>query len=77
MYPLDSHCTCAQITKLVYEVSEEDVVRARNQLKSSILFSIDGSGGERPSIHLACESACRCFPCSFAVQASQHTILMQ
>lgn len=55
MYPLDSHCTCAQITKLVYEVSEEDVVRARNQLKSSILFSIDGSGGERPSIHLACE----------------------
>ena len=34
-----------QITKLVYEVSEEDVTRARNQLKASILFSMDGSGG--------------------------------
>jgi processing peptidase subunit beta len=33
-----------EVTKLVYEVSEEDVTRARNQLKSSILFSIDGSG---------------------------------
>ncbi len=61
----------------MYEVSEEDVVRARNQLKSSILFSIDGSGGELPLVHLACESACRCFPCSIAVQASQHTFLMQ
>lgn len=34
-----------QVTKLVYEVSEEDVTRARNQLKASILFSMDGSGG--------------------------------
>jgi hypothetical protein len=43
------HCKVAspvlQITKLVYEVSEEDVTRARNQLKASILFSMDGSGG--------------------------------
>lgn len=35
-----------QMTKLVYEVAEEDVIRARNQLKASILFSMDGSGGE-------------------------------
>lgn len=46
------HCKTAspvlQITKLVYEVSEEDVVRARNQLKASILFSMDGSGGTSP-----------------------------
>ncbi len=36
------------MTKLVYEVNEEDVVRARNQLKASLLYSIDSSGGERP-----------------------------
>jgi processing peptidase subunit beta len=33
-----------ELTKLVYEVAEEDVVRARNQLKASILFGMDGSG---------------------------------
>lgn len=33
-----------EVTKLVYEVSEEDVSRARNQIKASLLFSTDGSG---------------------------------
>ena len=36
-----------QVTKLVYEVNEEDVVRARNQLKAALLYSIDSTGGER------------------------------
>lgn len=34
-----------QVTKLVYEVNEEDVVRARNQLKAAMLFGIDSTGG--------------------------------
>lgn len=34
-----------QMTKLVYEVAEEDVIRARNQLKAAMLFSMDSSGG--------------------------------
>ncbi|GMN42126.1 hypothetical protein TIFTF001_011358 [Ficus carica] len=32
-----------EITKLAYRVSQEDVVRARNQLKSSLLLHIDGT----------------------------------
>ncbi|KAM7280788.1 hypothetical protein ACFE04_007922 [Oxalis oulophora] len=32
-----------EITKLVYRVSEADVIRARNQLKSSLLLHIDGT----------------------------------
>lgn len=35
-----------QVTKLVYEVNEEDVIRARNQLKAALLYQIDSSGGE-------------------------------
>ncbi|KAL6499143.1 hypothetical protein OROHE_026171 [Orobanche hederae] len=33
-----------EITKLCYRVSEADVIRARNQLKSSLLLHIDGTG---------------------------------
>lgn len=33
-----------EMTKLVYEVSDEDVVRARNQLKTAMLFNLDSSG---------------------------------
>jgi len=33
-----------EVTKLVYEVNEEDVVRARNQLKAAMLFGIDSTG---------------------------------
>ncbi|XP_062009796.1 probable mitochondrial-processing peptidase subunit beta, mitochondrial [Rosa rugosa] len=32
-----------EITKLVYRVSEADVIRARNQLKSSLLLHLDGT----------------------------------
>ncbi|KAM7268291.1 hypothetical protein ACFE04_010457 [Oxalis oulophora] len=32
-----------EMTKLVYRVSEADVIRARNQLKSSLLLHIDGT----------------------------------
>lgn len=35
-----------QMTKLVYEVADEDVIRARNQLKAAMLFNMDSSGGE-------------------------------
>lgn len=35
-----------EISSLIYNASEEQVVRARNQLKASILFSQDGPGGE-------------------------------
>ncbi len=34
-----------EISSLIYNASEEQVVRARNQLKASILFSQDGPGG--------------------------------
>ncbi|KFK25778.1 hypothetical protein AALP_AA8G159200 [Arabis alpina] len=32
-----------EVTKLAYEVSEDDVIRARNQLKSSLLLRLDGT----------------------------------
>jgi len=34
-----------EISSLIYNASEEQVIRARNQLKASILFSQDGPGG--------------------------------
>ncbi|KAJ0971362.1 hypothetical protein J5N97_019321 [Dioscorea zingiberensis] len=40
----DLSCVIMQeITRLAYEVSEEEIVRARNQLKSALLLHIDGS----------------------------------
>lgn len=38
-------CIMRNITKLCYSVEEDDVARARNQLKASILFSQDGTTG--------------------------------
>ncbi|KAF3431561.1 hypothetical protein FNV43_RR26292 [Rhamnella rubrinervis] len=38
-----SHAIMHEITKLVYRVSEVDLVRARNQLKSSLLLHLDGT----------------------------------
>ncbi|XP_075504559.1 putative mitochondrial-processing peptidase subunit beta, mitochondrial [Primulina tabacum] len=32
-----------EVTKLCYRVSEADVIRARNQLKSSLLLHVDGT----------------------------------
>ena len=34
-----------EISDLIYSATEEQVVRARNQLKASILFQQDGPGG--------------------------------
>ncbi len=34
------------MTKLVYEVTEDDVTRAKNQLKAMQLFGIGNTGGE-------------------------------
>ncbi|EIE25550.1 putative mitochondrial processing peptidase [Coccomyxa subellipsoidea C-169] len=38
-------CIMREMSSLIYNASEEQVVRARNQLKASILFSQDGPGG--------------------------------
>ncbi|XP_051117540.1 probable mitochondrial-processing peptidase subunit beta, mitochondrial isoform X1 [Andrographis paniculata] len=38
-----SYAIMYEITKLCYRVSEADVIRARNQLKSSLLLHIDGT----------------------------------
>lgn len=35
-----------EISKMAYNVAEEDIVRARNQLKATLLFSQDGPSGE-------------------------------
>lgn len=40
-----------EVTRMCYSVSEDDVARARNQLKASILFSQDGTTGG--CLHLA------------------------
>ena len=34
-----------EMSSLIYNASEDQIVRARNQLKASILFSQDGPGG--------------------------------
>ncbi len=34
-----------EVSDLIYSATEEQVVRARNQLKASILFQQDGPGG--------------------------------
>ncbi len=39
-----------EMSSLIYNASEEQVVRARNQLKASILFSQDGPGGGLPAL---------------------------
>jgi len=45
--PIDdlSWAIMQEVTKLVYEVAEEDVTRAKNALKSMLLFSIDSTTG--------------------------------
>lgn len=35
-----------EISKMSYNVAESDIIRARNQLKASILFSQDNTSGE-------------------------------
>ena len=35
-----------EVTKLVYEVTDDDVTRAKNQLKAMQLFGIGNTGGE-------------------------------
>lgn len=42
---VQSWCMMREISGLIYNASEEQVVRARNQLKASILFQQDGPGG--------------------------------
>lgn len=38
-------CREQEVTKLVYEVSEDDVTRAKNQFKAMQLFSTDSTAG--------------------------------
>ena len=40
-----SWCIMRELSHMIYNVAEEDVQRARNQLKASILFSQDGPSG--------------------------------
>ena len=49
---------------MIYNVAEEDVQRARNQLKASILFSQDGpSGAGAAFLHrLPASAASLCLP---------------
>ena len=42
---VQSWCMMREISGLIYNATEEQVVRARNQLKASILFQQDGPGG--------------------------------
>lgn len=43
-----------ELSHMIYNVAEEDVQRARNQLKASILFSQDGPSGAAPNLFLSC-----------------------
>ena len=47
-----------EVTKLVYEVSEDDVTRAKNQFKAMQLFGIDSTTGTLPvtAIPVGCDS---------------------
>lgn len=40
-----------EVTKLVYEVSEDDVTRAKNQFKAMQLFGIDSTSGTIIGLH--------------------------
>lgn len=46
---LQAWCMMREVSGLIYNATEEQVVRARNQLKASILFQQDGPGGVHPS----------------------------
>ncbi len=48
MFLLQAWCMMREISGLIYNATEEQVVRARNQLKASILFQQDGPGGMHP-----------------------------
>ena len=39
-----------ELSHMIYNVAEEDVQRARNQLKASMLFSQDGPSGACPTL---------------------------
>lgn len=54
-------------THLLLQVDEEDVARARNQLKASILFSQDGTTGR-----LGCALVFGCSGCGVLRCASAH-----
>ena len=45
VFVLQSWCMMREISGLIYNATEEQVGRARNQLKASILFQQDGPGG--------------------------------
>ena len=45
MFVVQSWCMMREISGLIYNTTEEQVVRARNQLKACILFQQDGPGG--------------------------------
>ncbi len=45
VFVVQSWCMMREISGLIYNATEEQVVRARNQLKASILFQQDGPGG--------------------------------
>jgi len=51
-----------ELSHMIYNVADEDVQRAQNQLKASILFSQDGpSGAPQPRVSVcSCQrAACR------------------
>ncbi|KAK9820399.1 hypothetical protein WJX72_009957 [[Myrmecia] bisecta] len=43
-------CISREMTRMCYNVGEEEVIRARNQLKATILFSQDGTSGTAEDI---------------------------
>ena len=54
---LQAWCIMREISSLIYNASEDQIIRARNQLKASILFSQDGPGGARPLLIVLLDAA--------------------
>lgn len=48
-----------EISSLIYNASEDQIIRARNQLKASILFSQDGPGGALAPTSMPQKPECR------------------
>jgi hypothetical protein len=55
-----SWCIMRELSHMIYNVADEDVQRAQNQLKASILFSQDGpSGALQPAEGVRPQSSAR------------------
>ena len=62
-----------EISRMSYNVSESDIIRARNQLKASLLFAQDNPSGEHCPYAALADQACLCSCVMSLVRVDGHS----